>query len=157
MQNDLTESIRLKASKGRFCVLFSIVMTFFLIALGAQFPPTLFYLVFRVLLVPFCLLGMAVLAVGIFTSRYDAVLSADGIKFGTFLGKQHYRWTKIKAVYVLREVTGKRVCIQLCDQEPEPSGRIRLKNLPDNYGMDADTLARTLLRWQREHGGVQNN
>ena len=132
-------------------------MIFFLIALPAQFAPTLFYLVFKVLLVPLCLLGMAVFAVGIFTSRYDAVLCADGIKFGTFFGKRHYCWTKIKAVYVLREVTGKRVCIEWCDQEPEPSGRIHLKNLPDNYGMDADTLARTILRWQREHGAVQNS
>lgn len=100
---------------------------------------------------------MAVFMVGIFTNRYDAVLNADGIKFGTFSGKRHFLWTEIKAVYVLREVTGKRVCIELNTQEPTKSGRIALKNLPDTYGMDADELARTLLRWQREHGTVQNN
>jgi len=157
MQNESTEPVRLKASKRRFSFLFLICVVFFLIALRAQFPRGIFYSVVKVLLVPASSFGMAVSAVGIFTSRYDAVLSADGIKFGTFFGKRHYRWTEIKAVYVLREVTGERVCIELRDQDAEPSGRIRLKNLPDNYGMKATTLARKLMRWQGDHGALQNN
>src|SRR5260370_11816643 len=105
---DTTASLRLKASKQRSFGAFCAFLVFLVVTLAAQFPPTAFYFVFRALLVPTCLLGMAIFVVGVFTDRYDAVLSPDGIKFGTFSGKRHYRWPDIKAVYVLREVTGRR-------------------------------------------------
>ncbi len=98
---------------------------------------------------------MVVFMVGICTSKYDAILNPDGFTFGTFFGKRIYLWTEIKAVYVLREVTGKQVCLELNSSRTQSAG-IALKRLPGTYGMDADEFAKTLLRWQREHANARS-
>ena len=136
----------------------ALMMVFLLIALFADFPRAPFFRIIKIVAVPACLLAMTVVMPGMMSNRYDAVLSRSGIEFGTFSGKRPFRWSDIQAFYVLREITGKRVCIQLNEQAASPeSGRVGLKSLPDNYGMDADELAKTLLRWHRQHAAVGNS
>jgi hypothetical protein len=136
---------------------FCIALIFLLIALFGDFPRTLFFLVLRALWVPICLFAMVVFVTGIITNRYNAVLSREGIEFGSFYGKQRYKWSQIKATGVIRPVTGKRVFIELTQPGQSQTGsRLRLRYLPDNYGMDAEELAKTILRWVREYGAAHN-
>ena len=138
-------------------MLFCIALVFFIIALIA-FPPTPFFWVLRILMIPACLLGMVIFITGIITSRYDAVLDREGIEFGTFLGKRRFKWAEIKSVLVINAMTGKEVCLEFKNQpQPNDSGKPPFKRLPDTYGMEADELAKTLVRWQHEYGNANSN
>jgi len=157
MASETKDSLRLTASKGRFFGLFSISLIFFVIALWAHFPLTIFYYAIRILEVLFGLSGMVLFGAGILTNKYDAVLSAAGFQIGKFFGKRLYLWIEIKAVYVIRETTGKCVCIEVNSQNPKSPKQTALIRLPSTYGMDADELAKTLLKWQCDYRTIQSN
>jgi len=148
----VTGSLILKASKRRFAVRCCVTLVFFLIGMFADFPDTVFFFAFRILLVSCCSFAMAVFMSGIITNRYDAVLNPKGIEFGSFYGRRRYRWSEIRAAGVICPVTGKRVFIELRQTgSSDKSARLPLAYLPDTYGMDPDELAQTILRWQREY------
>ncbi|SRR6266571_4749367 len=158
MRDEVKDSVILKASKGRWLAQFSTALVFLAILLGAQFPDTWFFLVFRLLMAPICVLGIVVCGTAVVTNKYNLVLDSEGVEFGSFYGRQRYKWSRIKATGVIRPLTGKRVFIELAQPtQSQKRGSLPLKYLPDNYGMDADELAKTLLRWQREYGGVLNS
>jgi len=109
-------------------------------------------------MVPACLLALIVFLVGIATNRYDALLSREGFGFGTLSGRRLIKWSQIRSVYVIRAITGKEVCLELeCEASSHVPGKHVLKRLPETYGMDAEELAKTLLRWQREYGTTRGS
>jgi hypothetical protein len=73
-------------------------------------------------------------------------LSTEGLEFGSFYGKQRYKWSEIRATGVIRPVTGQRVFIELVGgSRAAEDEQIPLCYLPDNYGMSAEELANMLL------------
>jgi hypothetical protein len=156
MPNDLTDSVTMKASKGRWLKGSSIGLVFLVIVLSVRFPPTPFFLVFRILMIPLCLFAVTVCVTAFITDKYDLRLNPQGIEFGSFYGKRRYKWSEIKATGVIRPVTGERVFIELTQPTSSGNGgRLPIRYLPDNYGMKAEELAKMLLRWQREYGRVE--
>src|SRR6478609_6621451 len=101
------DSLTLEALKMRFFMWFCVYASFLAGSLFMQFPPTLFYLVIRIVGIPFGLFGMFVCMTGMITSRYDLVLSKEGIEFGSFQGRQRYEWSQVRATGIIRHTTGK--------------------------------------------------
>ena len=110
-------------------------------------------------MVPACLFGMVVFATGIMTNKYDAILSKDGIDYGTFSGRKRFAWREIRRVLVINAVSGKEVCLELNNQSVTDGSKTwsTLRRLPDTYGMDPDEFAKTLVRWQHKCSNLQNN
>jgi hypothetical protein len=157
MESKITDSIRLKASNSRFLRFFFAALVFFLILVFVPSPTDRIYQVVRILGIPATLFGMMVLLTGACTTKYDSVLSSDGITVGKLFGTRQFRWADVKAVLVTKDTGGTRVHLEITDQQSTPPGRVRLIPLPDNYGMKPKELATLILRWQREFGGSHSN
>lgn len=132
-----------------FCIAFV-----FLLSAVFAFPFTPFFWILRIIMIPACIFGMVVLATGFLTNRFDAVLDRDGIEIGKFVGRRRFKWTEIKSILVINAVTGKEVCLEF---KPQLLAKRPFIRLPGTYGMEADELAKTLVRWQHEYGNMQNN
>jgi len=147
----VADSLTLKASKLRFAIYLFWSVLFLLLVIFVRFPQSAFFFVIRIIAAPWSLFGIVVSFSGLMTRRYDTVLSRDGIQFGSFYGKRHYRWADVNGIGVVPLATGKRVWIRL-EQKSSDSSKDSLRYLPENYGMQAEELVGLVLDWQREFG-----